>query len=501
MPTITILSGSETIRTQAPDGALLSTILQDHLPSFALPCAGNHTCGKCRVQVQGSVSAPDTHELAFLSPTDQADGVRLACACRVTGDVTVTVQSAGRSKILAWNEIPQFEHTETGYGLAVDIGTTTVAMQLFDRASGTVLAEQLAENAQRSHGADVISRIEACKTAGLDTLSTLIREQLEQMAQACLTEAGLDHIDEAIVTGNSSMLYLYEGIDPSALAVVPFTMSTFFGTTSRHTLAGGPVYLPRCIGAYVGADIVCSILASNMLHEDGVQLMTDIGTNGEMALHQNGKLLCCSTAAGPAFEGAGLSCGMPAAPGAIRTVESNDGKVSYTTVEDSPAVGICGSGILDALRVMLAQEIIDDTGYLETEDEEAYRIGDSAVSITQKDVRQIQLAKSAICAGLLTLMQEAGITAEQVTRFHVAGGFGSSINYDSAAAIGLFPAALTHKTHFIGNGALGGAAMLLMNRDLRTSSEHMAQQACELSLSSSPTFMDAYVDCMSFMEF
>lgn len=422
MPTITILTANREIHTQAPIGTRLSAVLQSELPSFALPCAGNHTCGKCRVQVSGQVSEPDAHELAFLSAADRTNGIRLACSCRISGDVTVTVHTAGPSKILAWNEIPTFTRTEPGYGIAVDIGTTTVAMQLFDRASGTVLAEQLAENAQRSHGADVISRIEACKTAGSDTLSTLIRDQLEQMAQRCLTEAGISHIDEAVVTGNSTMLYLYEGIDPSALAVVPFTMSTFFGSTSRHTLAGAPVYLPRCIGAYVGADITCSILASNMLHEDGVQLITD-----------------------------------------IRTVELSDNQVTYTTVGDRPAVGSCGSGILDALRVMLEQENIDDTGYLETEDEESYIIGDSTVAITQKDVRQIQLAKSAICAGLLTLMQESRITADEVARFHVAGGFGSSINYDSATAIGLFPAALTRKTHFIGNGALDGAAMLLLH--------------------------------------
>lgn len=330
MPTITILTANREIHTQAPIGTRLSAVLQSELPSFALPCAGNHTCGKCRVQVSGQVSKPDAHELAFLSAADRTNGIRLACSCRISGDVTVTVHTAGPSKILAWNEIPTFTRTEPGYGIAVDIGTTTVAMQLFDRASGTVLAEQLAENAQRSHGADVISCIEACKTAGSDTLSTLIRDQLEQMAQRCLTEAGISHIDEAVVTGNSTMLYLYEGIDPSALAVVPFTMSTFFGSTSRHTLAGAPVYLPRCIGAYVGADITCSILASNMLHEDGVQLITD-----------------------------------------IRTVELSDNQVTYTTVGDRPAVGSCGSGILDALRVMLEQENIDDTGYLETEDEES----------------------------------------------------------------------------------------------------------------------------------
>lgn len=501
MPTITILTGHDTIHAEAPEGTLLSSVLQAELPTFALPCAGNHTCGKCRVQVSGAALPPDAQELSLLSEKDRQAGVRLACSCRIAGDLTVTVQTGGKSKILAWNKTPAFARTETGYGLAVDIGTTTVAMQLFDRATGTVLAEQLAENRQRSHGADVISRIEACKTAGLDTLSRLIRDELEQMARACLDEAGLSAVDEAVVTGNSTMLYLYEGIDPSALAVVPFTMSTFFGGTSRHTLAGAPVYLPRCIGAYVGADIVCSILASDMVHQPGVQLMTDIGTNGEMALHKDGKLLCCATAAGPAFEGAGLSCGMPAAPGAIRTVALTDGKVSYTTVGDQPATGICGSGILDVLRVMLEQEAIDDTGYLECEDEAGYTIGDSGVCITQKDVRQIQLAKSAICAGLVTLMQETDVDADTVTQFHIAGGFGSSINYDSAAAIGLFPEALTRKTNFIGNGALGGAAMLLMNRDLRAQSERMAAEATELSLSASQTFMDAYVDCMSFMAF
>ena len=160
-------------------------------------------------------------------------------------------------------------------------------------------------------------------------------------------------------------------------------------------------------------------------------------------------------------------------------------------------VGICGSGILDALAVMLEDETIDDSGFLDDD----YEIGDSGVQITQRDVRQIQLAKSAICAGLITLLEEEGVPAEQVDRFAIAGGFGSSMNVDSACAIGLFPAALREKTDFIGNGALGGASMLLMNHSLREASEKLAQEANEISLSASPAFMDYYVDCMSFMEF
>ena len=493
---LTIVSGDTRRIVPAEPGALVSDLLRQAVPSFALPCAGNHTCGKCRVQITGEVEPPDGAERRLLDEADLAAGIRLACSCRLAGNATVTLQAEGKSKIIAWNQTPPFERTETGYGIAVDIGTTTVAMQMFDRASGAVLAERLAENAQRGFGADVISRIEACKTEGLDVLSGRINDQLEQMAAECLQEAGVDHIEESVVTGNSTMLHLYEGLDPASLAVVPFDVQSFFGCMSRRTLAGAPVYLPRCIGAYVGADIVCAILASDML-SGGVQLLADIGTNGEMALARDGKLLCCSTAAGPAFEGAGLSCGMPAAPGAIRAVWREGDKIRFETVQDQPAQGVCGSGILDALAVMLETEAIDDSGFLE----EDFAIGDSGVQIDQRDVRQIQLAKSAICAGLITLMEEEGVDAAGIERFCIAGGFGSSMNFDSACAIGLFPAALHDKTGFIGNGALGGASMLLMNKSLREKSEQFARQATELSLSASPAFMDYYVDCMSFMEF
>ena len=325
---IIIQNGSEILKIEAESGALLSDLLRQAIPSFALPCGGNHTCGKCRVRLEGAVPPPSDADRRLLSAQDLANGVRLACSCSIEGALTVHINDAGASKIIAWNKTVPFERTETGYGLAVDIGTTTVAMQLFDRASGKVLAEQLAENAQRGFGADVISRIEACKTEGLDTLSSRIADQLENMAAACLTAAGIDRIDEAVVTGNCTMLHLYEGLDPASLAVVPFDVQSYFGCMSRRTLAGAPVYLPRCVGAYVGADIICAILASG-IQAGGTQLLTDIGTNGEMAIMREGRLSCCATAAGPAFEGAGLSCGMPAAAGAIRAVRRENGKVTY----------------------------------------------------------------------------------------------------------------------------------------------------------------------------
>lgn len=496
---LTIHTDTESKTVFAETGQNIGALLQQYIPDFALPCAGNHTCGKCRIKAEGIVSPLNESEKQLLHEQDIANHIRLACACTILGDTTVTIHEPTDSKIIAWYHTPAYERTESGYGFAVDIGTTTVAVQLIERETGKVLAERLAENAQRGYGADVISRIEACKTVGLDTLSDRISSQLETMAQECMQESGITQVMESVVTGNSTMLHLYEGLDPFSLAVVPFAVQSYFGCYSRRTLAGAPVYLPRCIGAYVGADIVCGVLAAGMNH-NGTQILADIGTNGEMALMHKGKILCCSTAAGPAFEGAGLSYGMPAASGAIRVVQlQNDGSISYKTVQNMEPVGICGSGILDALAVMLETEAMDDSGYLE--EDEDWQVGNSGIAITQKDIRQIQLAKSAVCGGLLTLLEKEDIPVEEISRFIVAGGFGNTMNHASAAKIGLFPAALQDKTVFIGNGALGGAAMLLMNRELRVQTEQLAQNAEELSLSTCPEFMDYYIDCMAFEQF
>ncbi len=494
---LTIQYNGKTVTVEAPIGTKVTDAIRTVYPEVALPCGGNGTCGKCVVQVlAGDVLPADPAERKVLGEQALADGMRLGCRCIVNGDVTVVQPSVKKGDVLSESDLPTFAHTETGVGIAVDIGTTTVAMRLYDRTTGAVLAERLGENRQRGYGADVISRITSVAEVGVAVLSDLIADQLEEMAQGCLADAKMDTIAEAVVTGNSTMLHLYEGLDPASLAVVPFDVQSFFGCYSRRTLAGAPVYLPRSVGAYVGADVVCSILASDMLHQSGAQLLADIGTNGEMALSMDGKLFCCATAAGPAFEGAGLKFGMPAAAGAIRAVELEDGMPKCQIIGNGKATGICGSGILDALRVMMAEEVLEDTGYLD----EDYLLADE-VSIVPADVRQIQLAKSAICAGVLTLLDAQGLQATDVVRFSLAGGFGSSLNKRSAGAIGLFPEALGDVTDFIGNGALGGAAMLLMNPSLRKETEDFATAAVEISLSASPVFMDAYIDCMSFMTF
>ena len=489
---LTIIEAGKCTEVPVEAGAQVAEVLRERVPAFAMPCAGNHTCGKCRVRVRGQVSAVTEAERALLSARELSQGIRLACSCRVLGDASVTLLEEKEGKIVSWYDLPAFEHTEDGYGLAVDIGTTTVAVQLIERRSGRVVAERLAENAQRGFGADVISRIEACKTAGIETLSQRIADQLESMAAACLEESGVTEIQEAVVTGNTTMLHLFEGLDPASLAVSPFAVQSYFGGTSRRKLAGAPVYLPRCIGAYVGADIVCAVLDARLL-DGGTQLLTDIGTNGEIVLARDGRCICWATAAGPAFEGAGISCGMPAADGAICRVTYQDQAVGYETIGRKPAAGVCGSGVLDAIAVMLEAGAADESGYLE----EPWEIGDSGVFIQQKDIRQIQLAKAAVFAGVKTLLEHERLGTADVERFVIAGGFGNSMNQDSAVAIGLIPEGLRKKTHFIGNGALAGAAMLLMNHSLRRETEAFAQSATEISLSADENFMDHYIDSMS----
>lgn len=498
MPNVTLISNHTAKRLAVPAGTGTDELLSRECPGFSLPCFGNHTCGKCRILVSGDLKDPCAEERQLLTAGELAAGWRLACCTRIDRDLSITLPEEGASRIITWYRPSELLSETGGCGFAADIGTTTVVLQLIERMSGRVLAERSCPNAQRTFGADVISRIEAAKKEGLSALSSRIRDQLEEMAEACLAEAGNPPVAESVVTGNTTMLHLFEGIDPAPLAVVPFRVPSYFGAYSAHTLAGSPVYLPRCMSAYVGADITCAILSSGMRSEDPA-LLTDIGTNGEMALWRNGTLMTCAAAAGPAFEGAGLSSGMPAAEGAIRRVSSAGRQIAWETIGGGRAKGVCGSGILDALALMKRRGDMDDSGYLENGND--WEIGSSGVTVTQKDIRQIQLAKGAVCGGLMTLLDEAGIDASEIRSFYIAGGFGSSLDPASAAEIGLFPEALEEKTVFIGNAALGGAVMLLLAPTLRMKSEELALQAEELPLSGNADFMDYFVDCMAFDRF
>lgn len=512
MAAVTIWTQNTQKHAEVTCGTSLETVLLEMSAAQTMPCGGNHTCGKCRVRTAGALSPISADERVLLGEQAVSDSIRLACFATVLGDCSVWMD-AYSINTLAWTRLPHICLNGKGYGLAVDIGTTTIAMRLYDCASGETLAEELAGNRQASFGADVISRIGRANDGEADALTHTIRTQLDDMAQACKQLANIEQISSAVVTGNTTMLHFYEGLDASGIACAPFTATSLFDIQSAYSLVGAPTYLPPCIGAYVGADIVCALLASEVLRSPAqCTLLADIGTNGEIALFNSGKLYCCSTAAGPAFEGAGLHQGMCAAVGAVAGLTlKEDGTVTACVIGGGVAIGICGSGALDAVSIMLRIGVLDGNGQINQgykgqgeiliwDKQPAWRIPDTDVLLTQKDIRQLQLAKSAICAGIRTLLQHTQIAETQVETFYIAGGFGYSMNAQSASHIGLFPSELLKKTKIIGNGALAGASMLLLDAHTREQATQLRSVSDELSLSSSATFMDFYIDGMMFEE-
>ena len=504
MPKVTIYvsSGKVSVR-EVPAGTLLLHTLDGGVET---PCGGHGRCGKCRVTVQGRVSPAGPQEAALLDPEALNSGIRLACLAAVEGDCAVVLSASravqaisGDGAMPAFMPMPIFEK----YGAAVDIGTTTLAARLYDR-SGSLLAQAAAPNPQRVYGADVISRIEKSLAGEREALARCIRDGVDALLRQMESQAGVDAeaVDAVVLTGNTTMLYLLTGRDVDCLSHAPFIADELFGRYAEPeelTLSAAPgarLYLPRCMSAFVGADVTSALVASQICTRAESALLADIGTNGELALWHNGRLLCCSTAAGPVFEGAAISRGMQAGPGAIDRVTWENGKISCHTIGDVPAAGICGSGIIDAAAVFCREEIIDETGAF-TDREDEYPLTPE-VALTQKDIRMLQLAKSAICAGMLTLLEAEGIAAEGPGWLIIAGGFGSFLNLHSAACIGLFPAELEGRACAIGNAALAGASMMLLRGEFRTQGTALAKMSETVDLSSSPVFMGNYVECMSF---
>lgn len=499
-----LLPQGELILTPPP-GALLSQILLEAGHPADMPCGGKGRCGKCRVWANGHLSPPDKQELALLSEAELRQGIRLACCCRCLGDAQVRpLWQEAVSQICTATltegaaKQPMF-HT---LGAAIDIGTTTLAARLYD--SQGLLAESAAPNPQRTYGADVISRIGSAMAGQGEALARCIRKALGdllwQMCQTARRET--EEIDGLVITGNTAMLHLLTGEDPSPLSAAPFEAKALFGErrpASSLSLPCAPeaeVYLPRCVSAFVGGDITTALLASGICDRAESSVLMDIGTNGEIALWHNGKLLTCSTAAGPAFEGAGLSHGMQGAPGAIDHAWAKDGLLGLHTIGEKAAVGICGSGALDVTAALLRLGVIDETGYL-TDDEDEYRLA-KGVFFTQKDIRQIQLAKSAIRAGLETLLHRAGVKKGALSQLAVAGGFGSFMDLGSAAAIGLLPSESVKYCRVLGNAALSGASMILRSFPLAETCDALARSASTADLSSDPYFMEQYVEQMMF---
>lgn len=470
----------------------------------AMPCAGRKTCGKCAVFARGDLSAPTAEEAGLLSALNglkapEGFALRLACFCELQGRAKIILPESGAIAVAAAAQsAAAYDGTQPErQGLAVDIGTTTVTLLLFalGQASAPIAVNQ--SNRQASFGADILSRISAANAQGTAPLQRAIVSQLDEMLTQALHLAGKPRSDiaRACITGNTTMLHLLTGRDPASIGTYPFVPQSLFG----EEIDAGEIfpgltcglYLPPAISAYAGADLLCGILATGLAEQEG-SLLLDIGTNGEMALSTGGKLFCCATAAGPVFEGACISHGMPAVPGAVDHVWTKQGRTAFSVLGGGTAKGLCGTGLIDLTAALLALGLIDETGLLEAG---AYHLS-QGISLRQEDVRALQLAKAAIAAGVDTLLQDSGCSSS--VRLLLSGGFGSYINAQAAAAIGLIPKALSQTARPAGNTALAGAVALTRSRALRRRAAQLAAEAIEIPLATHAAFMERYIGHMNF---
>lgn len=478
------------------DETLLSVLRR---AGYSIPaaCGGKGRCGKCRVPVNG---VP-----------------RLACRVHpVDGDTVTLPESAGGTILTGTVPLPACQPGRTGCAAAVDLGTTTVVVRLYDLSSGAELATCSGWNAQAPYGADVISRVQYTleQPDGLNELSQRIRAQVWALVSDALARSGRtpDTLREITLAGNTVMQHLFAGYSVRGIAAAPFQPETLFDASETVKLHGVPVRFAPCVAGYVGGDITAGLLAAGLAELPGEHLFLDIGTNGEMALGGRGGFVCCAVASGPAFEGAGITCGMPGVDGAVSRVRYDRGFL-YDVIGGGEPKGLCGSGLLDLTAVLLRLGVIAPGGRLlppEDAPESLHRCltrdddGNGRfhltpeVYLTAADVRNLQLAKAAVAAGIRVLLQQRGITPEQVDGVYLAGGFGSYLDPESAMAIGMFPCACAGGLHTLGNTALAGAAALTLDPAQWQRIGDISRACSYLELSGRADFAAAFTGNLSF---
>lgn len=467
---------------------LLLTVLRNAQFDIYAPCGGNGTCGKCKVWIKG-------------------EGSVSSCVYPVGEDMEIVLPDRRESQIL----VDQHKYTvklpfmpgacvdlsKNPHGVAIDVGTTSLVFYLVDLITGVIVETRTETNPQAAFGADIISRINftAENQNGLKQLQNIMLLSINNQIDHFITLMGLNENDivKITVSGNTTMLHLLLGVNPLSIALAPFTPSF---TEARQINANAlglrgnqaaVIHTLPCISAYVGADIVAGLASISASEQFPTYLLLDIGTNGEIALVSNGKVLCCATAAGPAFEGANIKHGLTAIEGAISTVDEN----GYTVIGDQKPIGICGSGLIDIVALLLHKKIINYDGLLENDfiiSEKSQNAIDEDITITQQDIRELQLAKSAIASGVNILLKKAGIKPEELDAIFLAGGFGNYINVESAMIIGLLSPLFQGKIISLGNTSGTGALLSLKSTEMGKIMDSLILKAKYLELSDAPEF-------------
>ena len=467
------------------------------------PCGGQGRCRGCRIRVLDGTVEVNAAQRERLSADELASGWRLACQCSLESDLTIELRQWDAAILV--DDTPFAFAPREGFGVAVDLGTTTLAAQLLDLSTARVLAVATALNSQARFGADVMSRVNfALEDGGQDQLCDLIRLQIGGLITQLVYAARVPEaeIRDVVLVGNTVMHHLFCGLDVEPLSRYPFE-SEHLGLQTLDTDGWGwkPKARPRvrflpCLGGFVGSDILAGILATRLGERDDLNALVDLGTNGEIVIGNRERLLCASTAAGPAFEGARISMGMRASTGAISEVRVMGQEIECRVLGHVPPQGLCGSGLVDAVaaglelgRIQPSGRFANGTGVWELS---------PPVVLTQSDIRELQLAKGAIAAGIRTLLDQLDAASSDLKKVYLAGAFGNYINRASAERIGLigFP---PDKVEAAGNTALLGAKLALFRPDgddgtfagLRSRIRHVA-------LNADAGFQEVFVEEMSF---
>jgi uncharacterized 2Fe-2S/4Fe-4S cluster protein (DUF4445 family) len=481
------------------------TPLQDILfaQGVEFPCGGRGRCRGCRIKVLAGRLDHGAEDAGVFTPEELQQGWRLACRAKAGEDLVIELAQWEAAILADHSSIAGFK-PRPGWGVAVDLGTTTMVAQLLDLASGHVLGVRTGLNEQARQGADIMSRVDfALRNGGLETLRDLARRQIGAMVADLCASAGLTEpsLESVVVVGNTVMHHLFCGVDVSPLAHTPFEpvddgLRQFKGGELGWTCgATADVHFLPCLGGFVGSDILAGILGTRLHETDSLRALIDLGTNGEIVVGNREGMVCSSTAAGPAFEGARISMGMRAATGAISEVKLENGWLTCHVLGQGEPRGICGSGLVDAIAVALDMGWVKPSGRLA--DGEAFVVA-APVSITQGDVRELQLAKGAIAAGVRMLASKQGATLHDISEVQLAGAFGNYINRGSARRIGLidFP---IEKVGAAGNTALLGAKIALLGLpQLDLSFSDILRKTTHVSLSEDVEFQDIYAREMAF---
>lgn len=492
------------IKVQQDNTKTLLEILRERGAYLPAVCAGRGTCGKCRVKVlQGEAPISEADKKVF-SYEELQEGFRLSCKLIPKNRLVVSVAVADEDKIsvvgagdMKESPVPKSDV------LGIDIGTTTIAMSF----SGE---EYLAVNRQRMYGADVISRIKAATEGKGKELQNSIRRDLWKGIMK-LTENGIKSPKRIVIAANTTMIHLLMGYPCDGLGVYPFiphnieticsSVKDVFGyaeeflenTDIKEEFYNIPVHILPGISTFVGADIVSDMLVCEITKSDKIDMLIDLGTNGEMVIGNKDKILVTSTAAGPAFEGGNIVCGTGSVPGAISGVEIKENKMCLKTIMNAEPIGICGTGVIEVLYELLKAGIVDETGYMEKEKVVLHENEEGEqICFYRQDVRELQLAKSAIRAGAETLMLHYGVTAQEIGTVYLAGGFGYYINIEKAVGIGLFPEEFKDKIKVIGNASLKGT--FIYNID----SKEESGKPVEVELANDKKFSELYMEYMFF---